>query len=118
MKAKQSRLLVPFVAAAFASSALFATPVQAELIGTKQVAAPELSERDRVKAALERPEIAQKLQTLGVLPGDAKSRVDALTDSEVSILANQIDALPAGGLTNTEWFLIVIGIILLLVVAL
>jgi hypothetical protein len=118
MKAKQSRLLVPFVTVAFASSVLFTTPVQAELIATKQVASPEVSERDRVKAALERPELAQKLQTLGVLPADALSRVDALTDAEISVLANAVDVLPAGGLTNTEWFLIALGIILILVVAL
>ena len=118
MKPRQSRLLVPYVAAAFVSSVFLTTPVQAELIGTGKVAAPELSERDRVKAALERPELAQKLQTLGVLPGDAKSRVDALTDAEIRTIANQIDALPAGGLTNTEWFLVALGVILIIAVAL
>ena len=109
----KSRKLVPFVAAAFASSVLFTTPAQAELIGTDQVAAPVQSERDRVKAALERPEVAKKLQMLGVLPADAQSRVDALTDAEVVSLAAKIDALPAGGLSNTEWLLIVLGIILI-----
>jgi hypothetical protein len=113
MKAKQFRLLTPIVAAAFASSVLFTTPVRAELVGTGAVAAPVQSERDRVKAALERPEVAKQLQMLGVLPADAQSRVDALTDAEVSTLAAQINALPAGGLSNTEWLLIVLGIILI-----
>jgi hypothetical protein len=112
---KNPRPLVPFVAAAFASSVFFTTPAQANLIGTDQVAAPQLSERDRVKAALERPEIAQKLQMLGVLPEEAKSRVDALTDSEVATIANRIDALPAGGLTTTEWLLIAIAVLVLII---
>jgi hypothetical protein len=118
MKPRQSRLLVPYVAAAFVSSVFLTTPVQAELIGTGKVAAPELGERDRVKAAIERPEVAQKLQTLGVLPADALSRVNALTDAEVSVLANAIDALPAGGLTNTEWLWIALGVIIILALAL
>jgi hypothetical protein len=116
MKVRQYRLLTPFVAAAFASSVLFTTPVQAQLIGTEQVAAPVQSERDRVKAALERPDVAKKLEMLGVMPEDAKSRVDALTDAEVATIAGKLDMLPAGGLTNTEW--IMIGIVVLIILAL
>ena len=118
MKARQSRLLAPFVAAAFASSVLFTTPVQAQLIGTDQVAAPVQSERDRVKAALERPDVAKKLEMLGVMPIDAQSRVDALTDAEVASLAAKLDMLPAGGLTNTEWIIIAVVVIIILALAL
>jgi hypothetical protein len=111
---KPIRSLVLCAAAVFASSAFLTTPAQAGLIGTDQVAAPQLNDRDRVKAALDRPDVAQKLQMLGVLPADAKSRVDALTDAEVATLAKQIDLLPAGGLTNNEW--IVIGVVAFLII--
>ena len=108
------RLLTPFVAA-FLCAALFAAPAQAGLVGTGQVAAPQQSERERVKSLVARPEVAKKLETLGVLPQDAQARVDALTDAEVASLASRIDALPAGGLSTTEWLLIIIGILVLII---
>jgi uncharacterized protein DUF6627 len=114
MKITLSRLLTPFIAAFF-SYALYATPANAGLVGTDQVAAPQQSERERVKALVARPEVASKLQTLGVLPQDAQARVDALTDSEVASLAAKIDALPAGGLGTTEWLLIIIAVLVLVI---
>ena len=111
--ARSVRLLAPFFALMF--SVFFAMPANAGLVGTDQVAAPQQSERERVKAMIARPEVAKKLEMFGVLPADAQSRVDALTDAEITTLAARIDALPAGGLTNTEWLLIVIGVILLII---
>jgi hypothetical protein len=106
-----TRLYTPFVAA-FLCAALFAAPALAGLVGTGEVAAPEQSERERVKALIARPEVAKKLETLGVLPNDAQARVDALTDEEVRVLAARIDALPAGGLSDQNWLLIIIAVIL------
>jgi hypothetical protein len=112
MKIFLSRLLTPFLAAFFCY-ALFATPANAGLVGTDQVASPQQSDRERVKALIARPEVAKKLETLGVLPQDAQARVDSLTDAEVATLAAKIDALPAGGLSDQNWLLIIIGVILL-----
>ena len=87
----------------------------ADLVTTDQVApAPSRaqSDRDRVKGLIARPEVAKKLETLGVLSADAQARVDALTDEEVSVLAARIDALPAGGLSDQNWLLVVIAVIL------
>lgn len=109
-----SRLLTPLVAAFFLY-ALFAAPAKAGLVGTDQVAAPQQSERERVKALVARPEVARKLEMLGVLAQDAQARVDALTDAEVTSLAARIDALPAGGLETTEWLLIIIAILVLVI---
>ncbi|HLX79079.1 MAG TPA: PA2779 family protein [Burkholderiales bacterium] len=94
----------------------YAPPASAGLIGTNE-AAPAQSERERVKALLARPEVAKKLESLGVMPKDAQARVDALTDEEVGKLAGRIDALPAGGMTDQNWLLVII-VILLLVIAL
>jgi hypothetical protein len=93
-----------------------AAPAGAGLIATDQ-AVPVEQERERVKALVARPEVAKKLEALGVLPKDAASRVDALTDEEVRTLAARIDALPAGGLADRDWLLVII-IILLIVIAL
>jgi hypothetical protein len=110
-----SRMLTPFVAA-FLFAAFFTSPAKAELIGTDQVATPQQSERERVKALVARPEVAKKLQDLGVLPQDAAARVDALTDAEVATLASRIDALPAGGAMSTqEWLLVIIAILVLII---
>lgn len=113
LKARTFRLLTPFLTLIL--SVVFAMPAQAGLVGTDQVAAPQQSERERVKAMISRPEVAKKLETLGVLQKDAASRVDALTDAEVATLASRLDALPAGGLTNTEWLLIVIAVLVLII---
>lgn len=75
-------------------------PAAAALIGTDQVAtatrgAP--AERSRVEAALARQDVQDGLIRHGVKPRDVKARVDALTDEEARLVANQIDQLPAGG---------------------
>src|SRR3954464_8848591 len=71
---------------------------QAAVIGTDQVVQ---SERERVKAALERPDIVKALKKVGVDATAAEARVDAMSDTEVAQLANVVDLLPAGGvLTN------------------
>lgn len=115
MKTNRSRLLMAFVAA-FLCAAFFARPAQAELIGTdKVVAPPPQSDRDRLRALVARPEVARKLETLGVPPGEAQARVDALTDEEVHALAANLDALPAGGLATQEWLLIIIAVLLLVI---
>jgi len=90
-------------------------PAHAGMIGTDGVA-PQSQERQRVKDLIARPEVARKLESLGVLPQDAAKRVDALTDDEVHALATQIDALPAGGLSDTNWLLVIVVVLLIIIV--
>jgi hypothetical protein len=71
------------------------------------------SERERVKAMLERPDVAKELQKMGIAPTDAGARVQAMSDAEVAQLAGRLDALPAGGaITNDELLLIIVIILL------
>lgn len=70
-------------------------------------------ERTRIKAALERPELAAELARFGVAGADAQARVDALTPAEVQELAGRIDALAAGGQSTTRDRLLVLLVILL-----
>lgn len=70
-------------------------PVSAGIIATDQVVAG--AERDRVKGFLDRAEVRERMQALGVSPRAARDRVDALSDEEVAALAARIDQLPAGG---------------------
>ncbi|HEX7080683.1 MAG TPA: PA2779 family protein [Gammaproteobacteria bacterium] len=52
---------------------------------------------DRIDAVLAREEVQHELKRLGVDPAEAAKRVAALTDSELALLADNMESLPAGG---------------------
>ncbi len=90
-------------------------PAAAALIATEQVAAGARgaqAERSRVEAALARQDVQDGLVRHGVKPQDVKARVDALTDDEARLVAQQIDQLPAGG-DSVLGVLLVIFLVLL-----
>jgi hypothetical protein len=98
--------------AAIAVSLLLALAVpqaRAALIQTEDL------ERERVKAMLERPEVQAEMQKMGVAPGEAAARIEAMTAEEVRSLAGRLDALPAGGARMTDQTLLLIIIIILLI---
>jgi len=90
-----------------------AVAAQAEMISTPT---PQQTERDRVKALLQRPEVAKEMEKFGIAQKDAGTRVDAMTDAEVAQLAGRLDALPAGGLSNQEWLMVIIVILLVIII--
>lgn len=88
----------------------------ADMIPTES--ARPVDDRAKVKAMLERPEVAREMQKMGIPPEKAAARVDAMTDVEVSQLAGRLDALPAGGAISTEEWLLIIVVILLIIIIL
>ena len=88
------------------------TPFQvahAGMIGTDQVASTSShADRSAVLSFLTRADVAGQLQALGLDAATAKDRVAAMTDSEVSYLAGQINSLPAGADTAGVILLILI----------
>lgn len=94
----------------------------AGMIDTEQVVASEQAdqERERVKALLDRQDVAKQMQAMGVLSEDARGRIDAMTDREVRILAGKLDTLPAAGasLSNNEFIIIIILLVIVLALAL
>ena len=112
------KLLVDFwIVLAFGLATVLLIPqANAGLIATDEVRAPE--ERSRVKALMQRPELAKALAKLGIVPQDAAARVDAMADGEVLQLAGRLDAALAGGQVSNETLLLVIIIVLLLVIIL
>jgi hypothetical protein len=91
--------------------------VQAEMIGTEQVAAtegfdlrPADDARAMLTATLARADVAAGLRERGVDPAEALARVQSLDDHEVQMLAQQIDAAPAGasGVLGTIVFIFVL----------
>lgn len=114
---------IPFFASlllAFACGTAYA-----DLVGTDEAAAsvepakPD-ADREKVRAFMERPEVAGKLKAMGVSPSDATARVAALSDKEIHMIAGKVDMLPAGGrITNNDLLLIVViilAVVLLIIV--
>jgi hypothetical protein len=86
-------------------------PVSAGMIAT-----PVDSERARVKAMLERPELQAEMQKIGIVPAEAAARVDAMNDAEVLQLAGKLDQAAAGGQVGDRTLLLILLIILLILI--
>jgi hypothetical protein len=117
MTRRLRKLLVDFwIVLAFGLAAALLFPqAHAGVISTE--AAHAQDERARVRALVERPEIAKGLERLGLNPADAAARVDAMSDEEVLQLAGRLDAAIAGGqLTNEQLLLIVIILLLVIII--
>jgi len=84
-------------------------PVLAGIVSTEAAIAG--TERERLAGLLERGDVQQRLQELGVDPAQAKARVAALSDREAAQLAAQLDELPAGGSSD----LLIVALIVFLV---
>jgi hypothetical protein len=82
---------------------------QAGMIGTDQVATTSSqADRSAVLSFVTRADVAGQMQALGLDAATAKDRVAAMTDTEVSYLAGQINSLPAGADTAGVILLILI----------
>ena len=114
MMRRLKQLLVDFwIVLAFGLAAALLMPqAHAGMIGVQDL------ERERVKAMLERPELAQQLSKAGIAVEDAGARVDAMSDAEVLQLAGKLDAAIAGGAVTNEQLLLVVIILLLIIIIL
>ena len=96
------------------AAALIMPQARAGMISTETVQAED--ELARVKAILERPELAKGLEKMGIAPKEALARVDAMSDAEVRQLAGRLDSALAGGQISNESLLLIIIIVLLIVI--
>src|SRR3982750_1693355 len=106
------RLHMPRAAAALLAAVLTVQMpvVRAEIVDTDALASGSQAEQERAKvqAFIERADVKQRLQTMGLGGVVAADRVASLSESEVHALAQRIDALPAGGaLSQQDWILII-----------
>ena len=70
-------------------------PADSGLISTEEAA--QLNVQDRLTQLLVRADVRDALLARGVDPAQVQARVNALTDHEAQVLAQQLDQLPAGG---------------------
>jgi hypothetical protein len=99
-------------------STLTGLQAQAKLYTTGEVLQQTTltQERAQVQAFLENAAVEKQLGQLGVNPTEARSRVAALSDSEVHKIAGRLNQLPAGGdglglLVGTAVFVFIILLI-------
>ncbi len=83
----------------------------AGMIGTQQMMSAASAQSDRlvVQDLLNRAELQQQLQSLGVDASAVRDRVDAMTDQEVQTLAGKLQSVPAGG----DWGWVILAVVLL-----
>ncbi|MEX1664297.1 PA2779 family protein [Zhongshania arctica] len=77
---------------------VIASTVSAGVITTDRMVAEYAIDENRaaMKAALSQDNVRERLVELGVSPADVGARIDALTPSELAMLQEKMDQLPAG----------------------
>lgn len=91
----------------------------AEIVTTDQMAAQDqtAADKSRIQSFIDRAEVKDRLQALGVGESMATDRVAAMNDQEIHALAQNIDTLPAGGyLSNRDLTLVLLIVLLLLLI--
>ena len=106
-----------FIASILISSILFISvqpTVSASLVSTSEIVAEQQSniERDTLIQAFERDDVQAILVSKGVDIEMAKLRVASMTDQEIKVLNEKMDALPAGSsAVGTIGFILVVLLI-------
>jgi hypothetical protein len=87
----------------------------ADIIDTPTMVAAVQRDADlaTVRAGLTQTEVRERFVALGVDPARVDARLDALGDAELARLAQQMDAMPAGG-----DLLVVLGVVFVVLIVL
>jgi hypothetical protein len=75
------------------------SPAFAGIVGTDSYLSEQTAQQDRenLRALMSRDEVRSLLETNGLTVEEAQTRVDSLTDKEVSQMADKFNELPAAG---------------------
>lgn len=90
----------------------------AALIGTESVVNTDRAQnaREYLKSLLARQDVRNALESQGIDPREAKNRIDSLTDEEATLVADQLQELPAGGSFFTTLLIVALIVFLVLLV--
>jgi hypothetical protein len=110
-----SRWLIAALAVAMCAQA---PVVLAEIVGTDAISAQNQAELDRAKVQsfIDRANVNERLQAMGVSGVAAKDRVASLSEQEVHALAQRIDSMPAGGNLSSSDIIIILLIAILVAI--
>lgn len=87
----------------------------AAMIGTESVINTDRAQnaREYLKSLLAREDVRNALVSQGIDSREAKDRIDSMTDEEATLVADQLQELPAGG--NFFTTLLIVALIIFLV---
>jgi hypothetical protein len=87
----------------------------AAMIGTESVIYTDRAQnaREYLKSLLAREDVRNALVSQGIDSREAKDRIDSMTDEEATLVADQLQELPAGG--NFFTTLLIVALIIFLV---
>lgn len=105
---RHAKSLTYLLIVALLSLSLPQQPARAAMVATESVIASATeaqaaqSERDRVRAFLQREEVRAQIQAYGLSPEETIARLDSLTDREIAMIAGKLNELPAGGYVSGD----------------
>lgn len=117
MKVKQ--IIKMCVVVLGAALCLQGTSVMAGLVTADQLAPQSQieAEKFKIQTFIDRAEVKDRLQAMGVEESMSKARVAAMTNEEVHAMAQKIETMPAGGrLHDSDLVLILLIILLILII--
>jgi hypothetical protein len=74
------------------------------------------AEKLKIQTFVDRAEVKDRLQVMGVEASMSKARVAAMTNEEVHALAQKIDTMPAGGRVRDSDLVLILLIVLLILI--
>jgi hypothetical protein len=101
-----------------AALCLSTTAVMADMVTSDQMAPQNQVEAEKIKIRtfMDRAEVMERLQAMGVAESMSKVRVDAMTSEEIHAMAQSIDSMPAGGRLHDSDLVVILLIILLILI--
>jgi hypothetical protein len=92
-------------------------PAAAAMVGTEKllISDPNRGTRRYLQKMMSRKDIQEALVARGIDFQEAQIRIDSLTDSEIELIFNKINDLPAGGI-DAAFVLILVGVIVVLTI--
>ncbi len=121
---RRYRIAAFVMAAVMIATSLTVDVAQAGMISTRTIIESESSPHaqsstsiERIRTLLARDDVRAQMVALGVDPAEAASRVNALTDEELVLLAGRLEQLPAGEGAMTTFALIALIVTVVVLLA-
>ena len=121
---RRYRVAAFVMAAVMIATSLTVDVAQAGMISTRTIIESESlphaqssTSIERIRTLLARDDVRAQMVALGVDPAEAASRVNALTDEELVLLAGRLEQLPAGEGAMTTFALIALIVTVVVLLA-